>query len=193
MLYTTSDCHFGHSNIIKYCKRPFKDVEEMDNTLIRRWNEVVSDTDTIYHVGDFSFGAIPDSFRPVGSKSLTEKAFVDSIVRRLNGKKVFIKGNHREPPNTVDAAKVRFEGLNFTLVHEPQKASDAGFWLSQKEWLIHGHEHANNLVEFPFFRRDKHRFNVSVELTDYKPISFSDLVTIIRTPEIVRLSIKETV
>ena len=53
--FFTSDTHFGHENIIKYCGRPFKDVEKMNERLIKNWNEVVKDTDTIFHLGDFSF------------------------------------------------------------------------------------------------------------------------------------------
>ena len=55
--YFTADTHFGHGNIIKYCNRPFKNHLEMDDELIRRWNNVVSNEDEVYHLGDFEFGA----------------------------------------------------------------------------------------------------------------------------------------
>ncbi len=73
----TSDTHFGHKNIIKYSKRPFADVEEMDSELIKRWNAVVKPTDDIYHLGDFAFLKQPDY-----------------ILYALNGRKHFITGNH---------------------------------------------------------------------------------------------------
>jgi calcineurin-like phosphoesterase family protein len=56
MIWFTSDCHFGHARIIELCHRPFENIEEMDEELIRRWNVCVKSTDTVYHLGDFSFG-----------------------------------------------------------------------------------------------------------------------------------------
>jgi len=70
MIFFTSDHHFGHENIIKYTSRPFRDVENMDETMIHRWNEVVSDEDTVYHLGDFT---------------LSDTVRADGYLRRLNG------------------------------------------------------------------------------------------------------------
>jgi calcineurin-like phosphoesterase family protein len=49
-----ADLHFGHWNIVRYDNRPFESIEEMDNALIRNWNNVVSDEDTVYILGDIS-------------------------------------------------------------------------------------------------------------------------------------------
>lgn len=54
-VFFTADPHFGHTNIIRYENRPFASAEEMDQELIRRWNETVSPEDTVYLLGDFSF------------------------------------------------------------------------------------------------------------------------------------------
>ena len=54
--FFTSDHHFGHAKIIEYCKRPFSSVEEMNQVMIDRWNEVVGPDDHVYHLGDFAFG-----------------------------------------------------------------------------------------------------------------------------------------
>lgn len=77
--FVIGDTHFGHSNIIKYCNRPFRDVEEMDRVLIKNWNETVSNHDIVIHLGDFAFCA-------------RERA--KEICSQLNGKKILIKGNH---------------------------------------------------------------------------------------------------
>ena len=70
-VYFTSDTHFYHSNIIGFCKRPFKNVEDMNETLIENWNRVVGQDDIVFHLGDFCMG---------GSHEWTK------ILNRLNGK-----------------------------------------------------------------------------------------------------------
>ena len=55
MKYYTSDIHFGHNKIIDFEKRPFKSIEEMDNTIINNWNNKVKSTDEVYILGDFAF------------------------------------------------------------------------------------------------------------------------------------------
>ena len=83
--FVISDTHFGHENIIQYCNRPFKTVEEMDNVLIKNWNETVSNKDVVVHLGDFA---------------LCSKKMAREICSQLNGKKILIKGNHDQQPDT---------------------------------------------------------------------------------------------
>lgn len=61
MIYFTSDTHFFHNNIIKACNRPFASVEEMNDGLIKNWNNTVSPKDTIYHLGDCALRYVFDS------------------------------------------------------------------------------------------------------------------------------------
>lgn len=77
--FIISDTHFGHANIIKYCNRPFADVEQMDKALIKNWNSVVSNSDMVIHLGDVGLG---------------NKQYVKNILSQLNGRKILIKGNH---------------------------------------------------------------------------------------------------
>ena len=77
--YFTSDTHFNHTNIIGFCNRPFKDVEQMNETLIANWNSVIGQDDTVFHLGDFCLG---------GAAEWTK------ILDRLNGKIFLIMGNH---------------------------------------------------------------------------------------------------
>lgn len=79
MNFYIADTHFGHRNIIRYDNRPFFTVEEMDKTLVDRWNKVVGTKDTVYILGDLSWHK--------------EKETLD-ILDSLSGRKVLIKGNH---------------------------------------------------------------------------------------------------
>lgn len=54
--FFTSDTHFNHANIIRLCDRPFKNIEQMNETLIANWNQVIRPDDTIFHLGDFCLG-----------------------------------------------------------------------------------------------------------------------------------------
>lgn len=55
MIWFTSDTHFGHVNLLKFCDRPWDDIEKMNATLVDAINAHVSPSDTLYHLGDFSF------------------------------------------------------------------------------------------------------------------------------------------
>lgn len=76
-IWYSSDNHFSHRNIIKYSNRPFANVDEMNEEIIRRHNSRVKPTDNWYCLGDFCFDKNPDKF-----------------LSRMNGKKHLIIGNH---------------------------------------------------------------------------------------------------
>ena len=80
MNYYISDTHFRHDNIIKFDNRPFKDIVEMEETIISNWNKAVTKYDTTYILGDFCW-------------SKDEKIWVE-ILSNINGQKVLIQGNH---------------------------------------------------------------------------------------------------
>jgi calcineurin-like phosphoesterase family protein len=83
-VFLVSDTHFGHAGVCRFMRadgitklRPFEDPEEMDEFMVRAWNERVRPTDKVYHLGDVV----------INRKSL-------KIMSRLNGDKVLIRGNH---------------------------------------------------------------------------------------------------
>ena len=88
-LYFSSDEHFGHARIIEYTNRPFKNVDEMNKELIRRFNERVKDDDTCIIVGDFCFKNSPG-----GKEGEGLPVHAKNYIKQLNGYKVFVRGNH---------------------------------------------------------------------------------------------------
>ena len=102
--FFTSDTHFGHANIIKYCKRPFNNVTEMNKTIISNWNSVVRPSDTVYHLGDFAFD--------------DPRKYIDE----LWGDILFVAGNHDKQllnwSNKIpQIRKIRIEDKTITLCH----------------------------------------------------------------------------
>ena len=159
MIYFVSDTHFGHDNIIKYSDRPVKNVTEMNRVLIDNWNSVVQKGDTVYHVGDFSFGS--------GSKD------PDKYFYQLNGKKHLIKGNHDNkrtldlPWESVSDVKIiKVEKQQIFLQHYSMRT----WYHSYKGvWMIYGHSHGT-LPE-----TDDLTFDVGVDCWGLRPISFEEV------------------
>lgn len=159
MIYLISDTHFGHASIIKYCDRPFDNVEQMNEELVKRWNDTVKDDDTVYFLGDICFKLKPSYWW-----------------NRLNGQKTLIVGNH---DTNVSDIKTRVYGViylkyldtTFALVHDPIDFVHHNF----ETWLIHGHVHNNYLDDYPLVNYAYRTINVSVELIDYRPISIEKI------------------
>ena len=175
-IYFISDTHFNHKNVIKYCNRPFKDVEEMNNVLIENWNNTVTDFDTVYHLGDVA---------------LTTESDMKKIIPKLKGTKILIRGNHDKK------SKEFFKKAGFELIPDsPLNLSDEKLILSHRPLKdteipkgyvnVHGHIHNNSLhkvnpatneTEYPEnLYSEKLHINVSVDVINFKPISLKELL-----------------
>lgn len=158
MIYFISDTHFGHKNIIKYCNRPFQDIEEMEKVLIQNWNGRVKKNDTVYFLGDFVFG----------SKNKTSE-----IAKKLNGIKILIMGNHdirsQDFYKSIGFVKVYDKPIildnKYILSHEPMINVNIGKLIN-----IHGHIH-NTVLD----KNDFLLYNVSCENIDYTPVSITQI------------------
>ena len=129
-----SDLHFGHANVIKFDKRPFATIEEMDTALIRNWNEAVRKKDNIYILGDFCWGK---------SEQWVE------LLSQLRGNKYLIAGNHdiKNPSSTVrryfqdwkDYKEIDDKGRRVILCHYPIPFYKSDY--SESTFMLHGHVH----------------------------------------------------
>lgn len=169
--YVTSDSHFGHFNIIKYGNRPFNNVDEMDEYLIEAWNKVVHPQDHIRHLGDITMAR--------GGKPIQER-FI-RLIKRLNGHKRLILGNHDHfPPKTyIEAGFEKIQGTGqwtgdgIIYSHYPIHESNFG----RAQACVHGHIHQNNSPK-PFTNEGgfrKYYVNVSVEVTEYRPLHLDEV------------------
>lgn len=131
--FFTSDTHWQHGKIIEFCKRPFKDVHEMDEGMIARWNEVVGPEDTVWHCGDVALG---------------NQKNVASILSRCNGKKHLIWGNHDDRKiisglgcfeTMQDVAEIKVDGERVFLSHFAHRVWNKSY---RGTFHVFGHTHA---------------------------------------------------
>lgn len=189
----TSDNHFYHNNIIKMFGRKgiFQNLDEMHDYMIKQWNSVVAKSDTVYVIGDFSFGNVADT---------------RTILCRLNGMKILIRGNHDERFSTHALLNAGFHDVRdsflykvgsgdqvrrILLCHYPYNMPAWKFWLKflfrklgawrkhyvlypayrPNNWLIHGHIHGGDKIK-------GRAINVNVESWDYLPVSEETIIKI---------------
>jgi len=175
-VFLVSDTHFGHAGVCKFLRpdgtklRPWDNPEEMDEEMVKRWNETVRPNDKVYHLGDVV----------INRKALKTLA-------RLNGEKVLIKGNHDifKLSDYIPYFKdIRgYHVMNgMILSHIPVHESN----LYRFGTNIHGHLHSNRImmkVQLPY--KEKEIINPNywcacVEHTDYRPILFEEALIRIR-------------
>lgn len=182
----TSDTHFGHANIIKYCSRPFiqdgdlnyRDdwrttqianarANEMDEVLIKNWNSKIGLKDTVYHLGDFAF---------------CEAWLISKYLDRLHFKNMyFLWGNHDRSMETYfkkgkygpafkiigDLAEIKVNGQNIVLCHYAMRVWNKSHHGS---WHLYGHSHGT-LPDDP----NALSMDVGVDTNSYFPYSFEDV------------------
>jgi len=180
-VWFTADLHFGHTNIIGYCNRPFSDVATMDEELVRRWNDTVADADTVWVLGDVALGQIDHTL---------------GLVHRLAGRKLLLAGNHDRcwvgNGRRAQAWTGRYLEAGFAEVHQGEMALDIDIdgarvgvtachfpyrgdshdedrYLDHRPvdrggWLLHGHVHDR-------WRQRGRMINVGVDTWDYRPVN----------------------
>lgn len=169
--FFTSDTHFGHANIIRFCNRPFRNVEEMNEALIENWNLVVSEDDTVFHLGDFAFG---------GSNVWK------SIIPRLNGHINLIIGNHDRKnlrqgymsyfDMVVPQLQIEIEDNSIYLNHYPFLCYGGSY---RGVWQLFGHVHSGPQADGLDISRLRvllpTQYDVGVDNNNFTPISYREV------------------
>ena len=157
-IWITSDTHFFHHNIIKYEQRPYKDIDEMNQELIKNWNELVAPDDLVYFLGDFGIGKAED---------------LRQILISLNGKISIVRGNHDDSiskmleigfASIADQLHLKYMGIMCFFTHVPQQPSQLDEVIN-----IHGHIHGKQ-------KFGERTINVSTDAWEYRPIELKELV-----------------
>lgn len=187
-VFFTSDLHFFHEAIIRFCNRPFKDVSEMNETIIRNWNSKVGKDDTVFILGDFCFG---------GSGAWSY------LLDNLNGHKHLIIGNH-DMKNLRQGFIHKFDSVSFQqsiyvgdqfiyLNHFPFLCYAGSYRKGNPVWQLFGHLHSQDVhynidnIEDPevkdILKKDfariqylfPYQYDVGVDKNNFTPISFNEV------------------
>jgi calcineurin-like phosphoesterase family protein len=175
--FFTSDLHFFHKNVIQFCDRPYEDVYQMQEGMIKIWNATVPPDGVVYILGDFGFISVEEGRR---------------VLSRLNGTKHLIRGNHDYGIGKMEhmgfafvaeKVQIELEGNLLLLSHFPYKK----LWLKNRpryadlhptrgteDWLLHGHVHNN----WPKVNSKSKMINVCWDVWN-RPVSMSEITSII--------------
>lgn len=160
--FIVSDLHLGHENIIKYCNRPFKTVDEMNSTIIKNWNSVVEPHYTVYCLGDI----------------VMNKRYLP-LIDSLNGRKILVPGNHdifeaKEYLKYFDDIRGYIVKEKIIFSHIPINKEINDRFIGN----VHGHLHEKNVMLNN--KQDLWYLNVSVEQINYTPVNLEEIIQIIK-------------
>jgi calcineurin-like phosphoesterase family protein len=183
-VWFTADLHLGHTNIIDYSHRPFRDADSMNRALIEGWNETVDPGDEVWVLGDFAMGKIADTL---------------PVVAELHGRKILLAGNHDRcwthhrrgsgwTERYIEAGfgeirqgtvRLGIGSRSVTACHFPYQGDshDKDRFSEHRpadkgQWLLHGHVHDK-------WRQRGRMINVGVDAWKYRPVSEATLADLI--------------
>lgn len=162
MDYFTADTHFGHANILKHCNRPFANVHEMDETLLRNINRVVKPDDRLFHLGDFA------------------RNNIESYRKKINCRRIYlIRGNH-EYSSIFDEKLFTYvtdlyyykgnidgDSIEIALCHYAMRTWHKSHYGS---WHLYGHSHGQ-LADDP----NSLSFDVGVDCHNFTPLNLEQI------------------
>jgi calcineurin-like phosphoesterase family protein len=172
-VWLSSDTHWSHGNILKYCNRPFETVEEMNQALIDNWNSVVGKDDHVYHLGDFCFGNVEKW------NSILKPGVLNGNIHLILGNhdipRIFKENIHRERFCEIAYQKMLLvDGWTIFLNHFP--FLDFSNSIDYKIIALCGHVHYNGtttgtLTDEKLKLFQWNQYDVGVDNNNYTPIS----------------------
>lgn len=178
--YISADHHFFHRGIITHCKRPYvkadtdgklvPDVEAMNSDFVARWNSTVGKNDLMYYAGDFAY-------------RVDDLNLVEDLIKRLNGKIHFVRGNHDDDVEKLkhmfesfqDMLEIKHNGHRIVICHYAMRVWNRSF---EGSYHVYGHSHGT-LPEDP----RSLSFDVGVDCTNFTPISVEAVIAKMKLKE----------
>lgn len=170
--YFAADYHWGHVNVLGYDNRPFKTIEEHDQLIIAKHNEIVRPTDHFWFIGDISLHATT--------------SYVEDLLKQLKGILHFLKGNHDNRKIIKLFSKYGiYHGEQVTIRIDDQKMTlnhcrmYVFFNSHYGAWNLHGHSHGA-LDKAPWGKT----LDVGINIRDYAPLSFPFIQALMKSKDI---------
>lgn len=171
MIYYIGDMHLGHKNVIKYDDRPFDSIEEMDETLIEKWNSVVSEEDDVYIVGDFIYRS---------------SHVATYYLKRLKGHKHLIIGNHDLKTLEDEKACEYFDSIerlgyvkdgdvDVVMCHYPIAEWNGKRRKKNKSYHVYSHIHNRKNPTYDYMKKQAGALNAGCMINDYIPVTLEQL------------------
>ena len=169
-IFFSSDYHLSHFNIIKYCNRPFKSVDEMNETIIKKFNERVKEDDLVFFLGDFCF-------KSGTGRGEGEPNKADVYRKQLNCKNIiFVQGNHdsnNSLKTPIQNLVIKHGGKRINLVHNPEYCN------VNYDINIVGHVHEKwQCKRYKRGEQFTDCINVSVEQWNYYPVTWQEIAKV---------------
>lgn len=155
-LFYTSDEHYDH--ILRCSNRPYSSVDEMNEDIISKFNEVVPPNGFTIHGGDFYLGR-------------NKKEVYNRFISRLNGNHFFVMGSHDkwlDNRNSHEIVELRIDNQIIVICHYAMRVWPASHYNS---WHLYGHSHGN-------LPSEGKSHDISVDNTGFYPLSHNDIINI---------------
>ena len=181
-IFVTADHHFGHANIIRFCNRPFENVQEMDQAMIDRWNAVVGPEDVVYHLGDFT---LTDSLSPwvhalqFGQLKIVPGGHDYRWLHHVEFLKLEPRVLVLPPLVTLELPSDEKYPKVVVLCHYPMLSWDRSHYGSLH---LHGHSHGtipddlSGDTQLPPGRKKGRRIDVGVDNWAFEPVPLDELL-----------------